>query len=98
MTSAGVEYTCFECEYAIYKIIEYDYEYLVLESSTRNQEIKARVRVYSSTFFAFFKITNIRLIFYEYLEQFFGCHEFKIDEHFLQAIHHTKQNKKNLLH
>ena len=39
---------------------------------------------------ALFKITNIHLIFYECLEQFFGCNESTIDEHFLRVIDHAK--------
>ena len=49
---------------------------------------KARVLEY---FLAFFKVLNIRIIFYECSEQFFGCYESMIDERFLRVIDHAKQ-------
>ena len=51
---------------------------------------KARVRVLEY-FLAFFKIINICLFFYKYLQQLFGCHESIIDERFLRVIDHAKQ-------
>ena len=47
-SSAGVEYTSFEYEYATLKIVEY--EYLLLESSTSTQSPSTSTRVLFSTF------------------------------------------------
>ena len=78
MCSAGVECTTFEYEYATFKIIEYEYEYPKPEYEVLEY------------FLALFKIINIRLIFYECLKQFLGCHESMINEHFLQLIMQNK--------
>ena len=70
LSNAGVECTSFEYEYTTFKIIEY--EYLVLESraSSSSQSSDTTTRV----LFSIFKNNNLRLIFYECLEQFFGCY------------------------
>ena len=39
---------------------------------------------------AFFKVINIRLIFMNVQDNFFGCHESTIDERFMRLIDHAK--------